>query len=494
MAEDRERDKKEKLMARTLIMGLILLLGLPLPLFAGQITDIRPGKKTQDEIEIIIEGDYGAYQGVGMRSPARFVIDLEGARLEEMVPRSIMVEGPVVSEIKAISSGNNVRVVLVCADSKRLFHCTMHDQEGKVIVKCWMPKETAEAPADASEPDSGDISSPVLPQKNLNEIFGWPKKEEGDREEKETKKLAKYTGEKITLDFYKTELHNVFRLFAELSGKNIIIDEQVKGELTLALKEVPWDSAMDLILELKDLTKEEKLGTIIIKPKPVKAAADKGELVVKKFSEEILQPARLMRKKKEDRQLAQDMIIEAHNLEATGETKEALALYKKAYELWKDNTDLIMKGAYLNYSMGHFASSYFLSGEALKLNPKNSEAALYGALSAARMGRTEDAGQLFELAIKARPEIPEAFFNYALFLRKQKDYAGAQAVYQRHEQAFGPSLDVQLAVAGLYEIQGKNDEACKKYGEIQKSGFHVDKKTERVVQKKIQTLCTQGED
>jgi len=188
------------------------------------------------------------------------------------------------------------------------------------------------------------------------------------------------------------------------------------------------------------------------------------------------------------------MIIEAHNLEATGEKKEALALYKKAYELWKDNTDLIMKGAYLNYSMGHFARSYFLSGEALKLNPKNSEAALYGALSAARMGRTEDAGQLFELAIKARPEIPEAFFNYALFLRKQKDYAGAQAVYQRHEQAFGPSLEVQLAVAGLYEIQGKTDEACKKYGEIQKSGFHVDKKTERVVQKKIQTLCTQGED
>ncbi len=44
-------------MARTLIMGLILLLGLPLPLFAGQITDIRPGKKTQDEIEIIIEQD-----------------------------------------------------------------------------------------------------------------------------------------------------------------------------------------------------------------------------------------------------------------------------------------------------------------------------------------------------------------------------------------------------------------------------------------------------
>ena len=251
---------------------------------------------------------------------------------------------------------------------------------------------------------------------------------------------------------------------------------------------------MDLILELKDLVKEEKLGTIIIKPKPVKAAADKGELVVKKYSEEILQPAKLMRQKKEDRQRAQDLILKAHNLEAAGEKKEALALYKQAYELWKDNTDLIMKGAYLNYTMGHFARSYFLSGEALKRNPKNSEAALYAALSAARMGRTEDARQLFELALMARPKLPEAFYNYALFLRKEKDYAGAQAVYQHHEQVFGPSLEVELAIAGLCEIQAKNDEACQKYEQIQKAGFTVDKETERMVQKKIQTLCRQGED
>ena len=79
-------------------------------------------------------------------------------------------------------------------------------------------------------------------------------------------------------------------------------------------------------------------------------------------------------------------------------------------------------------------------------------------------------------------------------MRKEKDYAGAQAVYQQHEQAFGPTLEVQLAVASLCEIQGKTGVACKKYIEIQKSGFSVDKKTEHLVKKKIQTLCTQGED
>ena len=75
-------------MARTLIMGLILLLGLPLQTLAGQITDVRVGKQASDEIEIVIEGAYGAYQGVGLRAPARFVIDFTAAYLAEKIGRA----------------------------------------------------------------------------------------------------------------------------------------------------------------------------------------------------------------------------------------------------------------------------------------------------------------------------------------------------------------------------------------------------------------------
>jgi len=111
------------------------------------------------------------------------------------------------------------------------------------------------------------------------------------------------------------------------------------------------------------------------------------------------------------------------------------------------------------------------------------------------MGKTErDVRQLFELAINGRPEIPEAFFNYALFLEKERDFTGALSIYQRHEQVFGPTLDVQLAIAGLYEKQGKTMEAFNQYKEIQKSGFYMGEETKLVVQKKIQTLCKQGEE
>ncbi len=483
-------------MAKAFIMVLIVLLGLPLHIFAGEITNVKVGKNTQDEIEILIEGTYGAYQGIGMRSPARFVIDLEGVYLGENAPFLIEVEGPIVAGIKIIGRGNDVRVVLKSADSKRLFHCTMHDERSYIMIKCWMPKEAQESleSSSTSKFELTDKFSTVSAKKDLGELFGWPAEEKGKEETKDKMKFSKYTGEKITMDFYKTDLHNVFRLFSEMSSKNFIVDDKVKGELTLALKEVPWDEAMDLVLDLKDLVKQEKLGTTIIMPKPEKKQTGKGELVVKKFSEEILQPARQLKQEKENRQNAQKIISEAHRLEMAGKKEEALSLYEEAYSKWKDNFDLIMKTASLYYASGRFARCYYCAGQALKLNPKNSEAALYAAISAARMDNTVDARQLFELAVKSKPKIPEAFFNCALFLKKQKDYQSALGIYKQHEELFGPGLEVRMAVAGLYEIKGETRKACSKYKQISKSGFQMDKKTKRVIRMKIQTLCKQGED
>jgi type IV pilus assembly protein PilQ len=65
-----------------------------------------------------------------------------------------------------------------------------------------------------------------------------------------------YTGEKIALDFYDTDIKNVFRILMEVSGKNFAIDKDVTGKVTLTLaKPVPWDQALDLILKMNQLGK-----------------------------------------------------------------------------------------------------------------------------------------------------------------------------------------------------------------------------------------------
>jgi type IV pilus assembly protein PilQ len=470
-------------MARILLMGLILWVQLLSPVVAGELSSIKVGKKAQQEIEIIIKGQYESYRAFTLKAPFRFIIDLEGAKLKRGVPRSVPIVDSILSGIRAGQGDNRARIVLDSVAKDEIFHCNIQEKEGGLYIKCWKPKEAKGAKAIA-----GKAGAAVMPKKDLGDLFGRAEVGEGTQQPKEIEKITKFTGDKITLDFYKTDIHNVFRLFAEISGKNIIVDDRVKGDLTLALKEVPWDLALDIILDVKKLKKEEKLNTYIIVPMPEQAEG-KGELIVRKFSEEVLQPARLRKRIKENRQQAQEIIINAHNLEAQGKKQEALNLYEKAFGLWNDNIDLIKKTAYLHYSLGNYARSYYFSGQALKMNPQDAEAALYAALPAVRMGKNEEAKLLFEMALKGSPKIPEAFYNYGLFLERQKDYDNSLYIYQKYEMLFGPSLQLSLAIARLYEAQERAEDACKKYREIQFSGFSIEEQTENIVQNKIRTLC-----
>ena len=71
-----------------------------------------------------------------------------------------------------------------------------------------------------------------------------------------SEKPRKYTGEKIALDFFETDIKNVFRILREISGKNFAIDKDVSGQVTLTLdKPVPWDQVLDLVLRMNQLGK-----------------------------------------------------------------------------------------------------------------------------------------------------------------------------------------------------------------------------------------------
>jgi len=68
------------------------------------------------------------------------------------------------------------------------------------------------------------------------------------------KTAKKYTGEKIALDFYETDIKNVFRILKEISGQNFAIDKDVTGKVTLSFdKPVPWDQVLDLVLKMNKL-------------------------------------------------------------------------------------------------------------------------------------------------------------------------------------------------------------------------------------------------
>jgi tetratricopeptide (TPR) repeat protein len=98
----------------------------------------------------------------------------------------------------------------------------------------------------------------------------------------------------------------------------------------------------------------------------------------------------------------------------------------------------------------------------------------------------------FEAAINSKPKMPEAFYNYGLFLERAGKYTNALNVYGKFEKLFGPSLDVSLGMARVYEAKKRDSEACKKYRQISFSGFSMDEATESMIQQKLQSLCGQG--
>jgi len=71
-----------------------------------------------------------------------------------------------------------------------------------------------------------------------------------------------YTGRRITLDLHDMEIRNLLRLIADVSKKNIVVADDVTGKVTVTLRNVPWDQALDLVLKAKGLGKEE-LGNVI---------------------------------------------------------------------------------------------------------------------------------------------------------------------------------------------------------------------------------------
>lgn len=74
-----------------------------------------------------------------------------------------------------------------------------------------------------------------------------------------------YKGEKMGIDFFDTDIRNVFRLLADYSGENFAIDKDVQGRVTLAFeKPVPWDQVLDLVLRMNQLDKIQEGGIIRI--------------------------------------------------------------------------------------------------------------------------------------------------------------------------------------------------------------------------------------
>lgn len=101
------------------------------------------------------------------------------------------------------------------------------------------------------------------------------------------KKRFGYTGERLSLTFQNIEVRAVLQLLADFTGLNLVVSDNVSGSLSLRLKNVPWDQAMDIILKTKGLAMRKTGNVVLIAPSAEIAAREKLELESQKQIEEL---------------------------------------------------------------------------------------------------------------------------------------------------------------------------------------------------------------
>ena len=123
---------------------------------------------------------------------------------------------------------------------------------------------------------NGRQSIQITPTKNVTELGIGANK---------TKQ--KFTGKRISLDFQNVDVRTVLQILATESGMNIVASDSVQGKMTLSLKDVPWDQALDLILDARELDMRRVGNIINVAPRAEMLARDKAELTARKELDDL---------------------------------------------------------------------------------------------------------------------------------------------------------------------------------------------------------------
>ncbi len=299
---------------------------------------------------------------------------------------------------------------------------------------------------------------------------------------------------KISIDFYKVDLHNVFRLLGQVSGKNIVVDESVQGTLTLALQDVPWTFVLQIIKNLKGLASQEVNNTIMIYPADKKmdweagvadadsgldfepvatnSGKDGGLVIDNPFQESgakkrpsSIPPAQL--------DMATQLIEKAEKAEKKGNLAKAAHLLEKAVSIWPDNTELLKKAAVVSLKNDDELNGYNFARKVLEIEPDDSAAATIAAVALARMNKPGEAQTYFEKALSGNNPDLETLWNYAVFLFSHNDFRNALRLITRIESNYSLSPDLMMMKARSYESLNQTARAINEYRSIITAGRQI---------------------
>lgn len=206
-----------------------------------QDVQFRRGERGEGRVVVVVSNPNTVMDM--MRRGDQVIVTLQDTQLPEKLERrlDVMDFGTPVRTIDAFKHGNDVRVVVSAAG---VFEHLGYQSDNKITL---------------------DLKKFIKPKEHLKK-----------------KKKKEYTGERLSLNFQNIEVRAVLQLIADFTGVNMVTSDSVQGNVTLRLKNVPWDQALDIILKTKGLDKREKGNVMLVAPTAELAAQEKLELEARK--------------------------------------------------------------------------------------------------------------------------------------------------------------------------------------------------------------------
>jgi type IV pilus assembly protein PilQ len=251
-------------------------------------------ERGQTTVRVQFSRPVSQYRHFPLATPTRIVLDAFGDAQRMAQVENFRVDTHWISGLRLSSSEGYLRLVMDMASGTVPPYLIEQDNGGlKITIGPVNPNFTAKkdvqlvrngkrsdvrmaapkAPAPGTKTSASGGVAPPAPAAQGPEVAG-------DK---------KYSGQRISLDFKDADIKNVFRLLAEVSGLNIVVTGDVQRRVTLRLVDVPWDQALDLLIDTNGLGKE-RIGNIVRISTAGQIKSEKDALAAARKAEENLEP------------------------------------------------------------------------------------------------------------------------------------------------------------------------------------------------------------
>lgn len=418
--------------------------------------------------------------------PPRIFLDIDNVDGSQLASEKLI--GTAVERVRVATRGSGVRIVLESSDKKGLDYTIATVDEGLAVTVKEPAKQQDAVPQDNTLEELID-SSEALAQSKTGSSEEIDATADAISAMQDNFDFSGYTKERISVDFYKIDLHNVFRLFRQISGLNLIVDEAVSGTLTLALEDVPWDFALDIILNLTDLAKEERYNTIVIYPKKKEFQWPERTMDNLSFEADIQiveQEALIIQQaanQPKEIMLAKEFQRKALKAEKKGDYENAAEMYLKAFEQWPSNNKIANKLANLYLvQLGVNSKAVFYAKKSLEIKANDNAAALTAAIGLANMERIPEAAEYFAQSVSSSPPLKEALLSYAAFNESNGKYSAALKILDKYHGYYGETVDTMVAKARIFDSLELTEKANGQYKMILNSGLPLRADLKRYIQ------------